>query len=184
MKRFVDIIGSIFLMIILFPMILIVGLTIACTSRGGIFFRQERVGLYGKPFYILKFRTMYDNAKNSGPYYTLPNDKRITFVGRFIRMTSLDEIPQVLNVLNGEMSFVGPRPDVPTQKVLYTAEEWRKRHLVRPGITGLAQAMLRSAATPEERKNLDLEYAQYHSFILDIKIIFITFIQLFKKNWN
>jgi lipopolysaccharide/colanic/teichoic acid biosynthesis glycosyltransferase len=120
---------------------------------------------------MYKFRSMVKNAGAIGPYYTASDDPRITRVGRFIRRTSLDELPQLFNVVKGDMSLVGPRPDVPAQRQLYTAEDWQLRCSVRPGITGLAQAELRSEATPEQRLALDLRYAREHSLPMDLCIL-------------
>jgi lipopolysaccharide/colanic/teichoic acid biosynthesis glycosyltransferase len=131
-----------------------------------------------------KFRSMVINAESLGGYSTADRDPRITPIGRFIRKTSLDELPQLLNVLFGEMSIVGPRPDVPAQRSLYTEEEWMVRHSVRPGITGLAQSTLRSEATTEQRKAMDLEYAKNVSFALDVRIILMTIRQVVFKGGN
>lgn len=117
---------------------------------------------------------MVVNADKRGPYYTVPGDKRVTKVGHFLRKTSLDELPQLFNVFWGDMSLVGPRPDVPAQKVLYNEADWLKRVSVRPGITGLAQAVLRSSASDEKRRFLDLEYIDKASFWFDIKILWMT----------
>ena len=107
-----------------------------------VLFRQTRLGLHGREFGMFKFRSMVKNAASIGPYFTSDNDPRITRVGRFIRRTSIDELPQILNVLRGDMSLVGPRPDVPAQRALYSDADWAQRCSVRPGITGLAQALL------------------------------------------
>jgi len=120
---------------------------------------------------MLKFRSMVRNAAALGSHQTAADDPRVTRVGRFIRRTSIDELPQLLNVLVGDMSLVGPRPDVPVQRSLYTDEQWTLRCSVRPGITGLAQALLRSAATPEQRLELDLRYARQRDLWLDLKIM-------------
>ena len=127
---------------------------------------------------------MVINAESLGGYSTADRDPRITAIGRFIRRTSLDELPQLLNVLFGEMSIVGPRPDVPAQRSLYTDDEWTVRHSVRPGITGLAQSTLRSEATTEQRKAMDLEYAKNVSFALDVRIILMTIRQVVFKGGN
>ena len=125
--------------------------------------------------------SMVSNADQIGSYQTATNDQRITTIGKRLRKTSLDELPQLLNVLKGDMSFVGPRPDVPAQQNHYSTQEWQQRHSVRPGITGWAQATLRSSATPEERKQLDLEYVSNHSIGLDIKIMLLTAKQIIIK---
>lgn len=123
---------------------------------------------------MYKFRSMRVDADRIGGYSTATNDPRITGIGRFIRRTSLDELPQLLNVIKGDMSLVGPRPDVPKQRFLYSDEEWLMRHQVRPGVTGLAQATLRSTGTEDERKALDLEYVQRRSLRLDLWILVLT----------
>ena len=151
---------------------------------GPSFFGQIRVGKDGRTFRMWKFRSMIVNADRVGGYSTLNGDSRITPVGRVIRRTSLDELPQLLNVLIGDMSIVGPRPDVPAQRGLYTDEEWSIRQSVRLGITGLAQSIVRSDATAEQRKALDLEYAKNVSMGLDIRIILMTFKQVIFKGGN
>ena len=127
---------------------------------------------------------MVIDAENRGSFFTEDNDPRITFLGKFLRKSSLDELPQLLNVLKGDMSLVGPRPDSLAQKELYSREEWVSRCSVRPGITGLAQATLRSQATIEERKRMDLEYVKNKSFLLDLKILILTVKQILTKGGN
>ena len=184
MKRLFDLVVALALLALLAPVLVAIALAVAFGTPGGVFFRQRRVGLHGREFGIFKFRSMVSGADRAGPYFTENGDRRITPVGRFIRRTSLDELPQLLNVLRGEMSLVGPRPDVPQQRLLYTEAEWQARHAVRPGITGLAQATLRSAATAEQRKSLDLQYAQHPTFIADMKILFLTARQVITKGGN
>jgi len=184
-KRLFDFVCSFFLIIIFSPAMILIAIFVKIDSQGPIIFLQKRVGRYGNPFYIYKFRTMYTNMYSSNSYKTLENDIRITKFGRVLRRTSLDEIPQLLNVLLGDMSLVGPRPNVYEQKANYTKEEWSIRNSVRPGITGLAQAKIRSASDPLERTRLDLLYIERHSLFFDIKIIFLTLKQLFIiKNVN
>lgn len=127
---------------------------------------------------------MVINAESLGGYSTADCDPRITPIGRFIRRTSLDELPQLLNVLVGDMSIVGPRPDVPAQRSFYTEDEWMVRHSIRPGITGLAQSTMRSEATKEQRKAMDLEYANNASLALDARIILMTIKQIIFKGGN
>jgi lipopolysaccharide/colanic/teichoic acid biosynthesis glycosyltransferase len=170
--------------ILLSPVLLAVAVAVRLNDGGPVFFRQVRVGRGCREFGMLKFRSMVVNAALRGGFSTADGDPRITRVGRLIRRTSLDELPQLLNVLMGDMSLVGPRPDVPAQCALYEPSEWIRRHAVRPGITGLAQASLRSDATPEQRKTLDLKYVGQSSFWLDIKIILLTFLQVFAKGGN
>lgn len=180
-KRGLDVVVAALGLVLLSPLLVPIAVAIALESPGGVFFRQVRVGRGPRPFRIFKFRSMVAGADQKGPYFTQPGDARITRVGAFIRRTSLDELPQLLNVLLGDMSLVGPRPDVPAQESTYTPEQWKERHSVRPGITGLAQATLRSQATPSDRLDLDLRYVRERSLGLDLKIIYWTFRQVFGK---
>lgn len=183
-KRAFDIaVASVALLVLAVPMA-IVALAIRRHDNGPILYRQPRVGRYCQIFRMLKFRSMVVDADKLGGYSTVSGDARITPIGRFIRRTSLDELPQLLNVLRGDMSIVGPRPDVPAQQPLYIPADWRTRHSVRPGITGLAQAVSRSTAMPEARTALDLEYVERVSLTLDIKIILMTVRQLISKTGN
>lgn len=174
MKRLFDIIASAIALLCFAPVMAAVGLAVWAHDRGPVFYRQMRVGRDGAEFGMLKFRSMRTDADRIGGYSTVTNDPRITGIGRFIRRTSLDELPQLLNVLKGDMSLVGPRPDVTKQRLLYTDEEWQLRHRVRPGLTGLAQATLRSAGTVEQRKALDLEYVSRSSLGFDLYILALT----------
>ncbi|RXK55725.1 sugar transferase [Oleiharenicola lentus] len=171
LKRALDLVVSALLLAILLPLLLLIALLVAVGSPGGALFVQERIGRGGRPFPMYKFRSMVKGADRSGPYHTSVNDARITPLGKLLRATSLDELPQLFNVLRGDMSLVGPRPDVPAQKLLYNAEEWRLRHCVRPGVTGLAQVVARNTATHEERVALDLEYVRSASLVTDIAIL-------------
>ncbi len=184
MKRFFDVFFSMLLIFILFPLFGLIAIAVFLQDRGPVFFKQKRVGYKGKMFFMLKFRTMIVEAEQKGTYFTKDNDSRITKLGKVLRKSSLDELPQLLNVLIGDMSFVGPRPDVIQQKELYTDDEWRSRCSVRPGITGLAQATLRSQATIEERKSMDLQYVKNKSFLFDLKIILLTLKQIITKGGN
>jgi lipopolysaccharide/colanic/teichoic acid biosynthesis glycosyltransferase len=181
MKRLFDILVSLTLLVLLWPLFLLIALTVFMDSFGPVLYRQERVGIDGRPFNIYKFRSMVTNADNVGTYQTVQGDPRITPAGRFLRKTSLDELPQLFNVLKGDMSLVGPRPDVPAQRENYRDEDWAKRISVKPGITGLAQATLRSAATPEQRCALDLEYVERVSLLFDLKILLLTMRQVLGK---
>jgi len=183
MKRVFDIIASLVALVIFSPAFIIVSLVIK-VDGGPILFMQKRVGKNGILFSIYKFRSMVINAEKLGGYSTSENDKRITKVGTFIRKTSLDEIPQLINVLKGEMTLVGPRPDVPAQKNEYSDAQWAKRNSVTPGITGLAQATLRSKATWQQRYDLDIEYIEKSSFFYDLWIILLTIKQVFLKGGN
>ena len=178
LKRSFDLLVSACLLLILLPVFLLITLAIKVDSRGAVFYVQKRVGQYGRSFNIYKFRSMVPNADRIGGHSTAQNDARITRMGKFLRKTSLDEIPQLINVLIGDMSLIGPRPDVPAQEADYTPEDWQQRCRVKPGITGLAQATLRSDATPEERTRLDLDYADRQSFLLDMRILLMTIRQV------
>ena len=178
LKRLIDFLAAFAVLLVIWPVLLVCAVAVASTSPGGALFRQERVGRGGLPFTIFKFRSMRADAPSVGPHFTASGDPRITPVGRFLRRTSLDELPQLLNVLRGDMSLVGPRPNVFRQREEYTREEWDARNAVRPGITGLAQATMRSAATQEQRTALDLEYARERGALarlaLDAKIVWLT----------
>lgn len=184
MKRFLDIMIALAALLVLAPVWLLAALAIALESGGPVLFRQTRLGLRGREFNMLKFRSMRQNAATTGPYFTAANDTRITRVGRFIRRTSIDELPQLINVLRGDMSLVGPRPDVPAQRGLYSDADWAQRCSVRPGITGLAQALLRSEATEAQRLALDLRYTREASVWFDLKILGLTVARLSGKGSN
>jgi lipopolysaccharide/colanic/teichoic acid biosynthesis glycosyltransferase len=171
MKRMIDVLVALLLLVLLSPLMAVAVLAIAIESPGPVLFRQTRLGQGGREFAMYKFRSMVANAASVGPYHTSSGDPRITRVGRILRRTSIDELPQLLNVLKGDMSLVGPRPDVPAQRALYADADWALRCSVRPGITGLAQAQLRSQATPEQRLAMDLRYARERSLWLDAKIV-------------
>lgn len=177
-KRFFDIVVSIIAIILLLPVLLMVAILIKIDSKGGVIFKQARVGRLGRPFFIYKFRSMAQGSDKQGLYQTKENDPRITKVGGFIRKTSIDELPQLFNVIRGDMSLVGPRPNVFEQRSQYQLEEWDRRNSVRPGITGLAQATIRSSGLPGERTRLDLEYIDKQSFSYDMYILALTVRQL------
>jgi lipopolysaccharide/colanic/teichoic acid biosynthesis glycosyltransferase len=183
-KRFLDIVMALLILLVLSPLLLLVAFCIAGQDGFPILFRQVRVGQGGREFGMLKFRSMIKNAASLGPYFTVEGDPRITRLGRFIRRTSIDELPQLINVLLGDMSLVGPRPDVPLQRSLYTDAQWQERCSVRPGITGLAQALIRSEGVEGERLKLDLQYVRSHSVWLDLKIMALTFKRLSGKGSN
>jgi len=184
MKRLLDLLAALAALVLLAPLLAAVALAVLFESGRPVLFRQTRVGLGGREFGMYKFRSMVRDAAAIGPYFTSQNDPRVTRVGRFVRRTSLDELPQLFNVLAGDMSLVGPRPDVPAQRSLYSDEQWAVRCSVRPGITGLAQAKLRSTATPQERLDLDLRYAREHSLWLDLRILAWTLGRLSGKGAN
>ena len=184
MKRLTDIILSLMALALLAPVLLLAALAVVLDSGLPVLFTQTRVGLGGREFGMFKFRSMVKNAASTGPYFTQANDPRITRVGHFIRRTSIDELPQIINVLLGDMSLVGPRPDVPAQQSLYAPQDWAQRCSVRPGITGLAQVKGRSAVTPDQRLSLDLDYASQVSWWRDIQIMWWTVCQLHGKHSN
>ena len=174
MKRLFDFVVSFAGLLVLIPIFLVIGLIIWLPDRGPIFYRQTRVGRNCTPFGMLKFRSMVLNADQIGGYQTHAGDPRITKIGRILRKTSIDELPQLINVLIGDMSLVGPRPDVPAQETLYAPNDWQKRHSVRPGITGLAQVTGRSSVDFETRLAYDLEYVETQSIMLDLKLLVKT----------
>jgi len=171
MKRFLDIIGSGFGLLALSPALLLTATLVRFTHGPPILFRQKRPGLYGEPFYILKFRTMTDARDPSGNL--LPDAQRLTNLGKFLRSTSLDELPELINVFKGEMSLVGPRPLLMRYLPLYTLEQAR-RHEVRPGITGWAQVNGRNAISWKEKFEQDIYYVDNHTFWLDMRILWLT----------
>ncbi len=184
MKRLMDIVFSLMALALLAPVLLLTGLAVMWDSGLPVIFKQSRVGMGGRRFGMFKFRSMVKNAASTGPYFTQANDARITRVGRFIRRTSIDELPQIINVLLGDMSLVGPRPDVPAQQSLYAPQDWARRCSVRPGITGLAQVKGRSAMSFEERVAFDLAYTTNVSSWRDVQIIWWTIRQLGLKQSN
>lgn len=181
MKRLFDFLVALAVLALIWPLLLLLVLIVRCDSPGPVLYRQQRVGQGGKIFAMYKFRSMVSDADRIGGYQTNQGDPRITRSGCWLRKTSLDELPQLLNVLFGDMSLVGPRPDVPAQQERYTPEEWQERTSVRPGITGLAQATLRSAATHQQRLALDLQYVRDHSLLIDLKILALTVGQVLGK---
>ncbi|WP_307311736.1 sugar transferase [Neobacillus driksii] len=189
-KRFIDITGSLFGIIILSLLFMIIALLIKLEDpKGAVFFSQKRVGLNGKAFRMYKFRSMVSNAEEkleellklneiSGAMFKMKDDPRITRVGKFIRKTSIDELPQLFNVLKGDMSLVGPRPPLPREVAEYTQYD-KQRLLVTPGCTGLWQVSGRNSLSFDEMVELDLEYMQKCSILFDLKIIFKTVLVLF-----
>jgi lipopolysaccharide/colanic/teichoic acid biosynthesis glycosyltransferase len=195
LKRALDILGSLVLLTMLTPVYLVVGALVKLTSAGPVFFRQTRVGHNGRPFPMLKFRTMYSGADESihdayvrrfitagasngesdgQPIFKLVNDPRVTSLGRFLRKSSLDELPQFWNVLWGEMSLVGPRPPLPCEVAFY--KPWHCRRVIeaKPGMTGLWQVTGRSQTTFDEMVRLDLRYARARSLGTDLRILLAT----------
>ncbi len=176
-KRLFDLVVSAILLVVLSPLFVLIAIAIRLDSKGSVWFTQERLCRGAEEFTLFKFRTMIQNApdlRNSdGSTFNSSNDSRVTRVGNFLRKTSLDELPQLLNILFGSMSFVGPRPDQVDQEVFYVGDEW-KRNMVKPGITGLAQINGRNAISWAERKQLDLQYVERQSLLLDIEIMIKT----------
>lgn len=178
-KRTFDFIVSLILILCISPLLLIIALWLHIANKGaGAFFIQERPGLHGKIFKVYKFKTMTDEKDENG--ILLPNEKRITKIGKFIRSTSIDELPQFFNVLKGDMSLIGPRPLLVQYLPLYTKEQAR-RHEIRPGITGWAQCNGRNGISWEKKFELDVWYVDHCSFLLDIKIIFRTIKKVFVR---
>lgn len=176
-KRIIDFIVALTALTVLSPVILLLWLWLVVENRNsGAFFIQRRPGLHGKIFNIYKFKTMNDKCDSSGNL--LPDEQRLMSAGRFIRSTSLDELPQLWNVLCGQMSLVGPRPLLPQYLPLYSAEQAR-RHNVLPGITGWAQVNGRNAISWTEKFKLDCYYVDNISFTLDLKILFLTIKKVF-----
>ena len=178
LKRLFDIVASALGLIILSPVIAIVAWQVKRKLGSPVLFRQVRPGLNGKPFEMIKFRTMLDAYDEQGN--PLPDSERITSFGRFLRASSLDELPELWNILKGNMSLVGPRPLLMEYLEFYTEEE-KLRHTVRPGLTGLAQVSGRNATTWNERLAYDVYYVKNRTFLGDIKIIFKTIFQVVKK---
>jgi lipopolysaccharide/colanic/teichoic acid biosynthesis glycosyltransferase len=191
-KRIFDVVFALLLLLPLLFVMAIVALAILLDSEGPVFFRQKRVGLDGKEFYLLKFRSMYHNSDDgrhreaikeymnggvlngySEAQYKLADDERITKVGRFIRKTSIDELPQFFNVLRGDMSLVGPRPDVPCGVEFYSEHD-RLRLSGKPGLTGIWQVYGRSRVPFQEMVEMDIRYLQQQSLWQDLKLIVLT----------
>ena len=176
LKIILDKVVGILLLIIVCPIFLIVLLLLSFANSGKPFFTQLRPGKNGDIFRIIKFKTMNDKKDENGELY--PDDIRLTTIGKIVRKTSLDELPQLLNVIKGDMSFVGPRPLLPEYLPLYSKEQAR-RHEVKPGITGWAQVNGRNAISWQEKFKLDVWYVDHQSFILDLKILFKTVKKVF-----
>jgi len=175
LKKALDRAGALVLLVVLSPILLLTTGAVRLFSGRPVLFRQVRPGLHGEPFTLLKFRTMKDRRDPNGEL--LPDDERLGHFGRFLRRWSLDELPQLVNVLRGELSFVGPRPLLLEYLPLYTPEQAR-RHDVRPGMTGLAQVEGRNEQTWEDQFRLDVEYVERMSFGLDVKILLKTIMKV------
>ncbi|RJQ29807.1 MAG: sugar transferase [Peptococcaceae bacterium] len=180
-KRIFDLLGAILLLLILSPLFFIVAVLIKLTTPGEVVFKQLRIGRHGRLFYLYKFRSMVKGAQEMGSgMFVEENDERITLVGKILRKTSLDELPQLFNVLKGEMSLVGPRP-APVHHLAKYNEEQRRRLAIKPGITGWAQVNGRVALYWPQRIELDLWYVDHYSLWLDLKILFLTLIAVLTR---
>lgn len=177
-KRAMDVVLSAILLLLLSPVMILIALFVYINLGSPVVFKQLRPGLHGKPFYIYKFRTMKDLRDEKGNL--LPDEQRLTRFGAFLRSTSLDELPELVNVLKGDMSLVGPRPLLMEYLDRYTPEQAR-RHEVKPGITGWAQINGRNAISWEEKFKLDVWYVDNWSIWLDFKILFITLLKVLKR---
>jgi lipopolysaccharide/colanic/teichoic acid biosynthesis glycosyltransferase len=173
-----DLIVSMFLLILLSPIILFTAILLLLSNRGKVFFFQQRPGFNNIPFYIVKFKTMVDAFDSQGN--PLPDEERLTKIGKFVRSASLDELLQLVNVIKGDMSLIGPRPLLMRYLPRYSSEQAR-RHEVKPGITGWAQVNGRNAISWEEKFKYDVEYVDKQSLILDLKILWLTFLNVIQR---
>ncbi|MCV3375227.1 undecaprenyl phosphate N,N'-diacetylbacillosamine 1-phosphate transferase [Campylobacter sp. IFREMER_LSEM_CL2151] len=178
LKRVFDFFLALILLIIFLPFIVLIGIVLKIV-QGSVLFKQARPGLNEKIFYIYKFKTMSDETDENGEL--LPDELRLKPFGKLVRSLSLDELPQLFNVLKGDMSFIGPRPLLVEYLPLYNQEQ-KKRHDVRPGITGWAQINGRNAISWEQKFKYDVEYVQNCSFLFDLKIFFMTIIKVLKRS--
>ena len=185
-KRLLDFLVALIALPFVLLVIICVAPFIYFTDKGPVFYNAKRVGRNGRPFKMFKFRSMYVNSPDlrnaDGSTFNSNNDPRVTPIGRFLRKTSVDEIPQLLNVLKGDMSFVGPRPILTGVKPDDYDEVLKKRSQVRPGITGYAQAYYRNSITEQEKFKWDYYYVDHLSFLLDLKILFKTFLSVVKED--
>jgi lipopolysaccharide/colanic/teichoic acid biosynthesis glycosyltransferase len=182
-KAAMDLLGSCALILLLGPVLILISLFVLLTMGRPIFFRQVRTGLHGKPFHILKFRTMAEPPGQPARHHRIADEERVTPFGRLLRLSSLDELPQLFNVLMGQMSLVGPRPQVLEFNRYYNAFQ-RRRHEAKPGITGWAQINGRNAIDWDRKFELDVWYVDNCSLLLDIKILFLTPFRLFSIHQN
>lgn len=179
LKRLIDFVLVFLVLVVIWPILLFMAIWLHFANKGaGAFFTQERPGKSGKIFKVIKFKTMTDERDKDGNL--LPDEKRLTKIGKFIRSTSIDELPQLINVLKGDMALIGPRPLLPQYLPLYTKEQAR-RHDVRPGITGWAQVNGRNAISWGKKFELDVWYVDHCSFLLDLKIILLTVKKVFVR---
>ncbi len=174
-KNLIDYTGAILLTIVLSPIIIVTALVLMIQNWGSPFFLQERNGKNERVFKVIKFKTMTDETDEHGKL--LPNSQRLTSLGKIVRKSSIDELPQLINILKGEMSFIGPRP-LPVRYLPYFTDEERKRFLIKPGISGLAQISGRNLVHWDKRLRLDIEYVDNLSFLLDLKITVKTIINI------
>lgn len=181
MKRTFDFLFSLIAFIILFPIFIIVMLCVKLTSKGPIFFKQRRIGRKNKEFMMYKFRSMRTDTPNVATHLLKDPNIFITPVGKFLRKSSLDELPQLINIIKGDMSFVGPRPALYNQYDLKELRTKKNVHLLSPGLTGWAQVNGRDELSIEEKVKFDEEYLHQRNIFHDIKIIFLTFIKVFKS---
>lgn len=180
LKRGLDIFIALAAMVILSPVLVAIGITIRLSSKGPAVFKQQRAGQNGKPFVFYKFRTMKLDVAPFGPSPKSGEDRRLTKVGKFLRESSLDELPQLFNILKGDMSIVGPRPLYLSQ-IPEWSERQKKRLLVKPGLTGLAQIQGRGEITREEKFELDVKYVENAGLLTDIRIMLATITQVFRR---
>ena len=179
-KRVFDVVLALGVLLVFSPLLLVLCIWLHFANKGaGIFFTQERPGKQGKVFKVIKFKSMTDERDADGKL--LPDEKRLTAVGRFVRSTSLDELPQLINILRGDISIVGPRPLLPKYLPLYSPEQAR-RHEVSPGVTGWAQVNGRNAISWAKKFELDVWYVDHVSFGLDVKILFLTALKVLKRS--
>lgn len=182
-KRLIDILSSLILLIVTSPILFFAMIAIKLDSKGPIFFVHERTGYKGRTFKMIKLRGMVDNALSIGPELTQRNDPRITRVGKLLRRTSIDEIPQVINVLKGEMSLIGPRPEMTSIVETYSTKE-KEVFEFKPGITGISQINGRQLLTPSDRVKMEIEYYKEATFFSDLKILLRTFKVVFSNEGN
>ena len=179
LKRFIDFVVVFLVLAIIWPILLSIVIWLHFANKGaGAFFTQERPGKHGEIFKVIKFKTMTDERDEDGNL--LPDERRLTKIGKFVRSTSIDELPQLINVLKGDMALIGPRPLLPQYLPLYSKEQAR-RHEVRPGITGWAQVNGRNAISWNKKFELDVWYVDHCSFLLDLRIIFLTIKKVFVR---
>lgn len=179
MKRLLDVSIAVLALLVMSPLMMLVAILIRWKLGSPILFKQKRPGLDGKPFYLFKFRTMSSEIDRNGRL--LPDQQRVTPLGLWLRRFSIDELPQLINVVKGELSLVGPRPLLMEYLPLYS-EEQAKRHLVKPGITGWAQINGRNSVSWEEKFKLDVWYVEHQSFLLDLKILWLTILKVLRSD--